>query len=150
MGTMRQAIACWLIAFSLGCQSKAQNYTPSLATAESAVQQALGVWQAAQPPGEIPGTKPAIQVIDMGRKVGQTLKGYRILGEVKGPSGRTFVVSLDLQNPAETLKTKYIVVGIDPLWVFRQEDYELLSHWEHHMPDEPPEKAGSPPPPALK
>jgi hypothetical protein len=38
-----------------------------------------------------------------------------------------------------------VVIGIDPLWVFRHEDYDLLLHWEHPM--EPvsvePSQAGS-------
>ncbi len=28
---------------------------------------------------------------------------------------------------------RFLVVGIDPILVFRQEDYELISHWEHKM-----------------
>jgi hypothetical protein len=32
------------------------------------------------------------------------------------------------------LKVRYIVLGIDPLFVFRQEDFDLLMHWDHHMP----------------
>lgn len=126
-----------LLSVVLGCQSNTPNYTPSPHVAEAAVKQALDSWQAGAPPGEIPGTAPPIHVVDVGRKPGQTLSGFRILGETRGDSGRTFVVSLDLQNPKETLKTKYIVVGIDPLWVFRHEDYELLTHWDHHMPVEP-------------
>jgi hypothetical protein len=31
------------------------------------------------------------------------------------------------------------------LWVFRQEDYELLSHWDHHMPASAPSEFGDPP-----
>ena len=29
-----------------------------------------------------------------------------------------------------------MIVGIDPLWIFRHEDYDLLLHWEHQMPTE--------------
>ena len=24
-----------------------------------------------------------------------------------------------------------VVVGIDPIWVIRHEDYEMLTHWSH-------------------
>ncbi len=120
-----------------GCADKTRSYTPSLSTAEQALKQGLEAWQAGQPAGEIAGSQPLIQVVDVGRKPGQTLSGYRILGETRGPSGRTFAVVLKLANPEEELKTQYIVVGIDPLWVFRQSDYELLSHWDHHMPPAP-------------
>lgn len=120
-----------------GCGDKTRNYTPSVATAESALRKGLDAWQAGKPGGEIPDSKPAIHIVDVNRKPGQTLTGYRILGEARGPSGRTFAVALSLNTPREELKTQYIVVGIDPLWVFRQDDYELLSHWDHHMPAAP-------------
>lgn len=119
---------------TFGCGDRTPNYTPSVSVAEAAVRRALDAWQAGESPGEIPNTQPVIHVVDVGRKPGQTLGGYRVLGETRGPSGRTFAVTLNLLNPPEDLKTQYIVVGIDPLWVFRQEDYELLSHWDHHMP----------------
>ena len=38
-------------------------------------------------------------------------------------------------------------VGIDPILVFRQEDYELLMHWEHPMDPEPGGEAAPPAPP---
>ena len=120
--------------FALGCRDRSASFTPSVSVAENAVRRALDAWKADLPPGEVPNTQPAIQMIDAGRKPGQTLSGYRILGETHGPSGRTFAVVLQLAHPAEEVKTQYIVVGIDPLWVFRQEDYELLAHWDHHMP----------------
>lgn len=117
-----------------GCGTKTPNYTPSLATAEEAIRQGLDAWKNGKPAGEVPGTKPMIYVTDTGRKPDQTLQSYQILGETRGSTGRTFAVTLQLTNPAEEIRTRYLVVGIDPLWVFRQEDYELLTHWDHRMP----------------
>ena len=68
------------------------------------------------------------------RKPGQRLDQFKILGETPGQSGRTIAVKLELANPTENVKTEYIVVGIDPLWVFRREDFEMFIHWEHDMP----------------
>lgn len=68
-----------------GCGDKARNYTPSVSTAEGALKQGLDAWQAGQPSGEIPDARPAIHVVDAGRKPGQTLVGYRILGETSHP-----------------------------------------------------------------
>jgi hypothetical protein len=127
------AVGVWT---ACGCADKTPNYTPSFPVAETALRQALEAWKAGEPAGEIPQTQPVVHVVDVGRKPGQMLEGYRILGETRAASGRTFAVTLNLANPAEEVKTQYIVVGIDPLWVFRQEDYELLSHWDHHMPPE--------------
>jgi hypothetical protein len=126
-----------LVTAQCGCRPKVADYTPSPATAEDAVRRALDAWMAGQPAGEIPDSKPVIHVTDAGRNPGQTLESYKILGESHSSSGRTFVVNLQLANPSEALKTEYIVVGIDPLWVFRKDDYELLMHWDHHMPAAP-------------
>jgi hypothetical protein len=131
--SIRLATVC-LAACALGCENGTRSFTPSADSAESAVRSALEAWHAGRPVGEVPKTKPVVQVVDAGRKPGQTLTGYQILGEARGPSGRTFAVTLRLANPDEELKAQYIVIGIDPLWVFRQEDYELLAHWDHHMP----------------
>lgn len=118
-----------------GCgRDKTPNYTPSPAAALSAVERGLEAWKAGQAAGQVEGTSPVIHVTDAGRKPGQTLDDYKILGETRGSAGRTYAVVLHLKNPDEQVKTQYIVVGIDPLWVFRQEDYELLMHWDHHMP----------------
>jgi hypothetical protein len=129
----------WLVVLSaaiVGCGDKTPDYTPSAQDAESALRQSLDAWKAGEPAGEVAGTSPLIFVTDASRKAGQVLSDYRILGETRGSSGRTFVVVLNLTNPDEELRTQYIVVGIDPLWVFRQEDYELLTHWDHLMPPE--------------
>jgi hypothetical protein len=42
-----------------------------------------------------------------------------------GTHGRT--------HPAEAQKVRYLVHGIDPLYVYRQEDFDLLNHWDHMM-----------------
>ena len=117
-----------------GCGTKTPNYTPSLEIAEDAVRRGLDKWKTGEPAGELRGTHPLIHVTDGGRKLGQTLESYQILGEVRGVCGRTIAVTLQLNNPAEELKARYIVLGIDPLLVFRQEDFDLLMHWDHHMP----------------
>ena len=48
-------------------------------------------------------------------------------------------MKLKLSNPTAEKRERYVIVGIDPLWIFRQEDYDLLLHWEHQMPPARPE-----------
>jgi hypothetical protein len=117
-----------------GCREKQLNYVPTLSVSEGALAAALDAWKAGLPAGEIPNTKPLVHVTDQNRNPAQKLESYNVVGEVPGSAGRTFVVNLHLTNPTEEIKTQYIVVGIEPIWVFRQEDYELLMHWDHHMP----------------
>ena len=43
-------------------------------------------------------------------------------------------MNLTLGNPAAELRERYVVVGRDPVWVIRYDDYEMLTHWHHPMP----------------
>ncbi len=126
-----------LIACVGGCGRKNEDFVPTPEVALEALTQVLDAWKAGLPAGEIAGTKPLIFGTDTSRKAEQRLVNYEILGESPGDAGRTYVVKVKLTNPSEELKLQYIVVGIDPLWVFRQEDYQLLMHWDHYMPETP-------------
>jgi hypothetical protein len=132
-----------LIGLVCGCHDRSADFIPAPATAQAALVQGLNAWQEGKPSGEISNSTPSIFVTDNIRKPGQRLKAYRILGETPGQSGRTYAVVLELEQPTEQIKTEYIVVGIDPLWVFRREDYDLLMHWDHHMPKLPAEKTNA-------
>lgn len=94
----------------------------------------MQAWQSGQSAGDIAGSKPSIHVTDNHRDREKKLDQFKILGETPGRVGRTYAVELILSDSNEKIKTEYIVVGIDPLWVFRREDYELLMHWDHRMP----------------
>jgi hypothetical protein len=118
---------------STGCYRSTPNFVPSKDIAQTALTRALETWREGGVAGEIADSKPMIFVTDSNRKEAQRLVDFKILGETPGLSGRTYAVELELASPAERLKAEYIVVGIDPLWVFRREDYELLMHWDHHM-----------------
>lgn len=128
-----------LTCFLLGCHDRTSDFTPPPKLAEAALTKALAAWQAGQPAGEIPDCKPAVHVTDNHKQRQRVLGKYRILGETVARSGRTYAVELTLKSPEEKVKAEYIVVGIDPLWVFRREDYELLMHWDHRMPTLPQE-----------
>ena len=117
-----------------GKADRSAQFIPSRATAESAVKAGMEAWKKGEPVGQVSGTRqPAIHVIDSHRKTGQILDRYEILGEVPGNAPRCFAVRAYLTQPEKEERLRYIVVGIDPLWVFRQEDYDLLSHWSHPM-----------------
>ena len=118
---------------STGCYQATPNFVPTKEIAQMALSRALETWREGGAAGEIADSKPVIFVTDSNRKEAQKLIDFRILGETPGLSGRTYAVELELAYPSERLKAEYIVVGIDPLWIFRREDYELLMHWDHHM-----------------
>ena len=137
-GHKRLKFCLALIALAVcGCQDRAAKFLPSVVQAEAALTQSLEAWHAGMPAGEISGSKPAVHVTDNPSQRHRSLDSFKILGETAGRSGRTFAVELNLKQPDEKIRAEYIIVGIDPLWVFRREDYELLMHWDHRMPSLP-------------
>jgi len=116
-----------------GCAGRTEeDYIPAPVSARKAVEAAMDAWRRGETPGRIPGT-PAIQVGDAHRRPGQILVSYEVLGEVPSSDGRTFAVRVKLDNPPAEEKVNFLVIGIDPLWVFREEDYKMATHWEHNM-----------------
>ena len=121
-----------------GCGGRTSaDYVPPSDDARQAVVAVLDAWQRGEPIGPI-GEEPTVQIGDTHRKPGQTLASYEILGELPTGDGRRFAVRLTLANPEATEKVNYLVIGIDPLWVFREEDYKMATHWEHNMPADAP------------
>jgi hypothetical protein len=122
------------------------RYVPKSDVAHEALEAALTAWQNGEPAGEIRGRSVPVQVVDTHRRADQRLVTFEILGEVGCDTGRCFAVRLALDNPTEEKKARFVMIGLSPLWVFREEDYTMLSHWEHAMPDdatkEANEKAG--------
>jgi len=113
----------------IGCgkTGKVEDFTPGADTARKALTAALDHWVAGNKPGTVPGTKPAVEVVDTPWKGGQKLKSYEILSEsAQGSGPRTFNVRLT-PDKGSSIETQYMVIGIDPLWVYRKEDFAKLS-----------------------
>ena len=127
----------FVVTSSVGCGSAPgagqERYIPTTTTARAAVESALQAWQRGEPVGEVKDTQPPIFVADTQRRKGQTLEHYEILGEVPGATQRCYLIKLTFSNPEAEAKVRYAVVGINPLWVFRHEDLEMLLHWDHPM-----------------
>jgi hypothetical protein len=103
------------------------KYVPATATARATLPAARDAWQKGDKPGRVAEGPPAVQVVDSKWGAGQKLARYEILGEEPGDGPRWFSVKLTLQKPAGEQVVKYVVLGNDPLWVYREEDYKKLS-----------------------
>ena len=92
--------------------------------------------------------KPAIRVVDTLRQPEQKLQSFEVLSKSQNSAaGWTYVVRLNFDQPAASLRARFVVVGVDPIWVFRKEDYDHLAHWEHPMPEPlPAEESPAAPP----
>lgn len=133
----RSLASCVLAVALLGC-NRADNrrYIPAAAPAREALTAALQSWAADD--GETPrlaAGKPSLQFADSLR-TGRTLESFEIIGELPVEEGRRFEVRLTLSDPPGKEKAQYVVIGIDPLWVIRLEDYHMVTHWDHPMPKE--------------
>jgi hypothetical protein len=123
---------------AVGCgRTSQERYVPSGPDARQALEAALGAWQGGQAPGPIASATPAVVAVDTERRPGQQLRSYSIVGELGGDGPRCFVVRLVLDARNEEQKARFVVFGINPVWVYRQEDFDRLVHWECRMSTEP-------------
>ena len=120
-----------------GCSETDTKFVPAQETALAAVTAAMNAWKNGVAPGPVPDSAPLVHLTDSHRQPGQALNEFEILGEVPGNADRCFAVRLKLSSPEAEERVRYVVVGIDPLWVFRHEDYDMLLHWEHPMEESP-------------
>jgi len=154
--TMFSAIAYWqrpllcLALFclgGLGCQQASNDrYIPAPDLARTSLIISLDAWSAGHAAARLDGQSPVVQVADSQRRKDQRLERYQIIGELPIDGGRRFEVELYLTEPRAVERTQYVVVGIDPIWVIRREDFDMITHWDHPMPQEKPpqEKATIP------
>ncbi len=130
-----------------GCGERASDIVPGSAPGRRVLERAMAAWQSGRAPGMLEdGQSPQVQVVDSFRVPGQRLLGHRVVGELATERARTFSVELVLDSPAARPMVRFLLVGIDPVLVFRDRDYELLTHFEHKM--DPAEDEASPSPPA--
>jgi hypothetical protein len=114
----------------LGCSDSKTNedFIPPSGNARKALETALTSWQEGQPHGTIAtSVNPKIEVLDSKWRSGQKLVSYEILKEDTETNGhRYFTVRLTL-GKGSPQEVRYVVIGIDPLWVYREEDFQKLS-----------------------
>lgn len=119
-----------------GCSGdpRAEDFVPPEDAARAALEAYLRAWAAGDTGPTVPGTNPSVAVADELRQKGRTLAGYTVLGPTPAEAPRCFAVQLKLGNPAAEVRERYVVVGIDPVWVWRYDDYLMITHWDHPAP----------------
>jgi hypothetical protein len=145
---MGRLVAAGLVLVAAGCSATDDpgRFYPPEDRARQALDAALTAWQQGAAPGTVPGTaNPRVEFVDSHNGPGRRLKAYTVLGLAPGDGPRVFTVQLALDGPAAEVRARYYVIGIDPVWVIRQEDYDMLNHWEHrHGPKDRAGKATGP------
>jgi hypothetical protein len=128
------------IAAALGCERHDDAVTPAFMPtweqARSALEKVLCTWRdAPSPPPPNAFSTGDVQFVDKRRKPNQRLVSFQVLGQTAIENARQFTVRLNLEGEETPELVKYNIVGRNPVWVFRLEDYETFSHWEHDMTD---------------
>ena len=131
---MIRAVARSVLAIvAVGCQGRrddpSRRFVPEPEVARRTVATMLDEWGA----GKDEKSGATVSVVDKHRRPGQRLVRSEILGEVAAETGRGFAVRLTYADPEEEVVERYLVIGTGPIWVFRQADYEMISHWMHPM-----------------
>jgi hypothetical protein len=107
---------------------KASDFIPKEAESREALTTALTAWKKGEKWQKIPAGESVIEVLDNKWRAGQQLADFQILeADPAGDGPQWFTVKLVMKKPAGELKVRYVVVGIDPLWVYREEDYKKSS-----------------------
>jgi hypothetical protein len=107
----------------------AQSFIPAEDVAQATLDNALAAWVGGKAPGLMREAGPAIQLVDSTCKPGQKLTAFTILGPTSGDADRCYAVRLTFDQPREEIRARYVVYGLDPLWVLRYEDFEMTMHW---------------------
>ncbi len=107
---------------------KAEDFIPKEDQSRQALTTALTAWKNGEKWEKIPAGESTIEVLDNKWRAGQQLADFQILeADPAGEGPQWFTVKLVMKKPPGQLKVRYVVVGIDPLWVYREEDYKKSS-----------------------
>jgi hypothetical protein len=125
-GTLLAVFGLVLCALS-GCSRLRNEYDilPNTDKARDALDKALAAWKAGQKVGTIQVDSQKIEVLERVWQSGKKLAAYEIVKAEDKPGPRWFTVKLTLQGSAPQ-QVNYAVLGIDPLWVYREEDYNQM------------------------
>jgi hypothetical protein len=129
----------WLLVTGLaGCDGgdgagTTPAYLPGWAEARQVLEAALAAWRDAPSPLPASFDSPGVTFVDKRRRPGQRLLSFEILGRTEVENARQFTVRLRLEDEVAPRLVRYNVLGRNPAWVFRLEDYEAIAHWEMEM-----------------
>lgn len=113
------------LAVLAGCKEAGpEKYVPPDNTAREALQAALTKWRDGQArPEKFTHGKATVEVLDQAWAGGTKLQGFEIVSE-EPPGAGPRVYTVKLQTGKGERTVKYYVVGIDPLWVYSEADYQ--------------------------
>ncbi len=132
-----------------GCEARNDDvptpaFVPGWEQAREVLESTLSRWRDAPASAPLPASfdVPSVQFVDKTRRPDQRLLSFQILGQTEIEYARQFTVRLNLAGEESPQLVKYNVLGGGPFWVFRLEDFEMFTHWQHDMGDQPAANSG--------
>lgn len=111
-----------------GCGAPERKFTPAVESARDALETSLEKWKEGGPHAVIEDFKVPINFIDARWQGGKKLESFEVLAEEKTATiAKIFSVKMKLAEDKEEKEVKYYIVGIDPLNIYREEDYNRAS-----------------------
>ena len=104
---------------------------PSTVVARQALQTSLDAWKAGKPPSSLNGEKPGIEAVDFEWKAGKVLSNYTLGEEAPGQGVQTLSASLTIKGEPGPKEVKYMILGLDPMRIFRDEDYNRAMNMDN-------------------
>jgi hypothetical protein len=122
----RMLLVLGLLGVSACNQRSETSFTPPATNAKRAVETALASWVESKPMEKFVLDGKAVHPIDHRWKEGKKLTSFEIVGNASpAPTNATHVtVKLQLDGEKEPTESNYRVFGIDPLWVYLEEDFD--------------------------
>jgi hypothetical protein len=121
-------VVCGLSLAAAGCGASAKTYAPSDSSARESLEKALSAWGEGGKADRLGSSAPSLHVVDFQWQAGQALEGYEVLAAEpgEGAAEKRYAVNLRVKGRPET-RVQYVVIGRDPVWVFRDQDYQRTS-----------------------
>jgi hypothetical protein len=126
----RRALFLIALAALAGCGGGSAPL-PSTALARQALQTSLDAWKAGKPASSLVGEKPSVEIVDFEWKAGKVLSDYSLGQEAPGQGVQTLSASLTLKGESGPKEVKYMVLGLEPMRIFRDEDYNRAMNMDN-------------------
>jgi hypothetical protein len=124
--------------------SQSPGFLPDWTEAREALDSALKAWRDAPSPMPASFDSPSVKFLDKHRRPDQRLETFAVLGQSDIENARQFTVRLRLEPAGSSELVRYVVMGRNPVWVIRLEDFETICRWEHPMDEPAAAPAGEP------
>ena len=124
---VRIVAVCFVPVLLPGCQSGEQSSNLTESAAREALDTALAAWKSGQAHGTVEGFDVPIDTFDARWQASKKLDHYEIVREEESEGPRRFVVTMKLADETKAEEVHYLVIGSDPMLIFRKQDYDNAS-----------------------